>query len=201
MHVHLCYVLLQPTFLSQVVRSHHTSAVWMHLPLPWQFFHHFRHLHRTSVSQCSGGVLAISLVQQCQNPAGQLSAATWVHPLCPLIVSAAHCTGIHTAAFTFLVYSYNIDEMSQRWECVTFYFQVADYMVAPNQRTFTPSILIISKILGQFWFPVWVRCVTSATHLVTSVVWYVQETFPLNIQPGTDSWGAKRSCASVQITS
>lgn len=53
---------------------------------------------------------------------------------------------------------------------------------------FLPSgqIMIISKIPWQLQFPVQVRCVISTTHLVTSVVWCVQGTFALNIQPGTD---------------
>ena len=63
--------------------------------------------------------------------------------------------------------------------------------------------MITSRIPGQWGFPIPVRCVISATHLlhISSVAWCVEGTLSLNFQPRTRSQGAKRSCASELATS
>ena len=63
--------------------------------------------------------------------------------------------------------------------------------------------MITSRIPGQQGFPIWACCVISTTHSlhVASVVWCVEGTLSLNIQPRTGNRGARRSCASVSTTS
>ena len=65
------------------------------------------------------------------------------------------------------------------------------------------QFVITSNIPGWLGLPVQARCVINANHLlhVASVAWCVEGTLPLNTQPSTGSQGARRSCASVLITS
>lgn len=74
-----------------------------------------------------------------------------------------------------------------------------------NTPEFLPSswFVISSKVPGLLCPPVQAHCVVSATHLlhVVSVVWCTEEMLPLNIWPTISSQDAKKSCASVSITS
>jgi len=124
----------------------------------------------------------------------------------PSAVSATCRVGLHTAAFHLRYFRTMWQDPSvNRAYCFLssgswLYSGDSSARVTSSSGDAPKSLpsgqsMITSRIPGRLRFPIWARCVVSATHLlhVASVAWCVEGTLSLNIQPRTGNRGAREA--------